>query len=140
MFKRRARLLVAGVEADGRAARVAELARADEFEDWLEVRVGRSMADLTPDDLGWPDLLVAVDQAAAEAMPVERPASCRPKFWHLPEQSGAQFDLQTLAALRCMIGGMRMLARVDAGDPDDADDVDGADDQPVHRPGPGSAE
>jgi hypothetical protein len=137
MFKRRARLLVAGVGPDGRAARVAELARADEFQDWLEVRVGRSMADLTPDDLGWPDLLVAVDAAAAEAMPMECPASCRPKFWHLPEQTGAHFDMQTLDALRCMVGGMRLLARVDADDPDDADDVN---ESPDRRPGPGSSE
>ncbi|WP_018141482.1 MULTISPECIES: hypothetical protein [unclassified Thioalkalivibrio] len=114
MFKRRARLLVASERPDTRAARVAELASADEFEDWIEVRPGRAMDGVTEDDLAWADLLVAVDEAAARRMPAARPATCRPKYWRLPAETGADFDLQTLEALRCMVGGMRMLARVDA--------------------------
>ncbi|WP_018144601.1 MULTISPECIES: hypothetical protein [unclassified Thioalkalivibrio] len=116
MFKRRARLLVAAERADGRAARVAELAAADAFEDWIEVRPARIMGGVTAEDLAWADLLVAVDAAAARAMPAERPATCRPKYWTLPGETGAAFDLQTLEVLRCMVGGMRMLARVDAED------------------------
>ncbi|WP_024327744.1 hypothetical protein [Thioalkalivibrio sp. AKL19] len=116
MFKRRAHLLVAAERPDGRAARVAELAAAAEFEDWIEVRPARAMAEVADEDLAWADLLVAVDAAAGRAMPAERPAACRPKYWKLPGETGAAFDLQTLEALRCMVGGMRMLARVDAED------------------------
>ncbi len=116
MFKRRARLLVASERPDGRAARVAELAAAAEFEDWIEVRPARAMGALTDDHLAWADLLVAVDTAAARAMPEHRPATCRPKYWRLPAETGAELDLQALEALRCMVGGMRMLARVDAED------------------------
>ncbi|ADC70745.1 precorrin-3B synthase [Thioalkalivibrio sp. K90mix] len=114
MFKRRARLLVAAERPDGRASRVAELAAAAEFEDWIEVHPARAMAEVRPEELAWADLLVAVDEPAARAMPAERPATCRPKYWRLPSETGADFDLQTLEALRCMVGGMRMLARVDA--------------------------
>ncbi|MFO7955254.1 precorrin-3B synthase [Thioalkalivibrio sp.] len=116
MFKRRARLLVAAERPDGRAARVAELAGAAEFEDWIEVCPARAMAEITQEDLDWADLLVAVDAAAARGMPAVRPATCRPKYWRLPGETGADFDLQTLEALRCMVGGMRMLARMDAED------------------------
>ena len=116
MFKRRARLLVAAERPDGRAARVAELAGAAELEDWIEVRPARAMAEVARGDLDWADLLVAVDEQAARAMPAGRPATCRPKYWRLPGETGADFDLQTLEALRCMVGGMRMLARVDADD------------------------
>ena len=116
MYKRRARLLVAAERPDGRAVRVAELAAAAEFEDWIEVRPARAMAEVTDADMAWADLLVAVDTAAARVMPAHRPATCRPKYWQLPGETGADFDLQTLEALRCMVGGMRMLARVDAED------------------------
>lgn len=116
MFKRRARLLVAAVRPDGRAARVVELGAAAEFEDWIEVRPARAMSEVTDEDLAWADLLVAVDAAAAHLMPADRPATCRPKYWGLPAETGADFDLQTVDALRCMVGGMRMLARVDTDD------------------------
>lgn len=116
MFKRRARLLVAAERPDGRAARVAELAGAAEFEDWIEVRPARAMAEVAREELDWADLLVAVDAPAADAMPGDRPGTCRPKYWRLPAETGADFDLQTVEALRCMVGGMRMLARVDAND------------------------
>ncbi|WP_026340631.1 hypothetical protein [Thioalkalivibrio sp. ALJT] len=116
MYKRRARLLVAAAGPDGRAARVAELAAAGEFRDWIEVRPAPAMAAVTEADLAWGDLLVAVDTAAARAMPAQRPATCRPKYWQLPADTGMAFDRQAQEALRCMVGGMRMLARVDVAD------------------------
>lgn len=125
MFKRRARLLVAACEDDGRAGRVAELAAQDPgVSEWLEVCPRPAMGQLAHEDLEWADLLVAVDREAAAIMPGERPPGCRPKYWQLPpadilQARAAEFDDAARSALTCMAGGMRMLARMDADDPDD---------------------
>lgn len=114
MYKRRARLLVAAATDDGRARRVVELAADPALAEWLELRAAPAMAALEPEALAWGDLLVAVDDVAAREMPRERPGTCRPKYWQLPARTGAAFDAAALEALRCMAGGMRMLARMDA--------------------------
>jgi len=113
MYKRRARLLVAAATDDGRARRVVELAADPELAAWLELRAAPAMAGLEPEALARADLLVALDDTAARQMPCERPATCRPKYWQLPARPGADFDAAALEALRCMAGGMRMLARMD---------------------------
>ena len=114
MYKRRARLLVAAVEDDGRARMVGDLARQPTLSDWLEVRPAQSMRDLRPADLEWADLLVAVDAAAAREFPAKRPVTCRLKRWHLPAAGSPGAEAAAALALHCMVGGMRMLSRLDA--------------------------
>ena len=116
MYKRRARLLVAAVEDDGRARVVQELAQKPPFAEWLEVRATASMRALNPEDLAWSDLLVAVDAPAAAEFPAQRPATCRLKRWHLPAAGGPGVEAAAALALHCMVGGMRMLSRMDAED------------------------
>jgi len=114
MYKRRARLLVAAVEDDGRARMVRDLALQPTLSDWLEVRPARSMRDLRQEDLEWADLLVAVDAAAAGEFPAKRPINCRLKRWHLPASGSPGVEAAAALALHCMVGGMRMLSRMDA--------------------------
>lgn len=116
MYKRRARLLVAAVEDDGRALTVQKLAGQPTLSDWLEVRPASSMRDLRPEDLEWADLLVAADAAAAADFPEQRPPTCRLKRWHLPAAGSPGVEATAALALHCMVGGMRMLARLDADD------------------------
>jgi len=114
MYKRRARLLVVAVDDDGRAHMVRDLALQPPLSDWLEVRPAPSMRDLRPDDLEWADLLVAVDAAAAGEFPGKRPVNCRLKRWHLPASGSPGVEAAAAMALHCMVGGMRMLSRLDA--------------------------
>lgn len=104
---------MAAATADGRAARVAELAKATDFAAWLEVRAAESMAALDFESLAWGDLLVAVDPKAAAQFPQSRPATCRTKCWNLPPATDSRLDAAILNSLHCMVGGMRMLARLD---------------------------
>ncbi|MBS0003525.1 MAG: precorrin-3B synthase [Thioalkalivibrio sp.] len=116
MYKRPARLLVAAATDDGRAQVVKELAAEPALAEWLEVRPARSMHDLRREDLEWADLLVAVDTEAAREFPAERPANCRLKRWALPQAGSPDVEAAALLALQCMVGGMRMLSRMDAED------------------------
>nr|WP_296747780.1 precorrin-3B synthase [Thioalkalivibrio sp.] len=116
MYKRPARVLVAALDDDGRADYVARLAANPALSKWLEVRPTASMRQLNPDDLHWADLLVAVDGAAAQALPAEHPSTCRLKRWDLPPADSPDLPAAVGAALFVMIGGMRMLSRVDEHD------------------------
>lgn len=116
MYKRPARLLVAAAIDDGRAQVVKDLAEEPALAEWLEVRPARSMRDLRRKDLEWADLLVAVDSEAARGFPAERPVSCRLKRWELPQAGSPDVEASALRALQCMVGGMRMLSRMDAED------------------------
>jgi hypothetical protein len=118
VYKRRARLLVAAVDDDGRARLVRELARQPALSEWLEVRSARSMRHLRQEDLEWADLLVAVDAAAAAEFPADRPVTCRLKRWHLPASGSPEVEAAAALALQCMVGGMRMLSRMDADEAD----------------------
>jgi len=114
MYKRRARLLVVAVDDDGRARMVRDLALQPPLSEWLEVRPAPSMRDLRPEDLAWADLLVAVDAAAAVQFPGNRPVNCRLKRWQLPASGSPGVVAAAATALHCMVGGMRMLSRLDA--------------------------
>jgi hypothetical protein len=116
MYKRPARVLVAALDDDGRADFVARLAANPALSRFLEVRPAASMRRLNPDDLHWADLLVALDRAAAEALPAEHPPTCRLKCWELPPADSPDLADAVGAAMFSMIGGMRMLSRVDEGD------------------------
>ncbi len=116
MYKRPARLLVAAVRDDGRAQVVKDLAGEPALAEWLEVRPARSIYDLRREDLEWADLLVAVDAEAARGFPAERPVNCRLKRWELPSAGSTDVEAAALQALQCMVGGMRMLSRMDAED------------------------
>ncbi len=116
MYKRPARLLVAAVREDGRAQVVKDLAGEPALAEWLEVRPARSIYDLRREDLEWADLLVAVDAEAARGFPAERPVNCRLKRWELPSAGSTDVEAAALQALQCMVGGMRMLSRMDAED------------------------
>jgi len=113
MYKRPARVLVAALDDDGRAGYVARLAANPALSKWLEVRPAASMRCLHPDDLLWADLLVALDGAAAQVLPAEHPATCRLKRWELPPADSPDLSAAVGAAMFAMIGGMRMLSRVD---------------------------
>lgn len=125
-YKRRARLLVVGRDgADPRPRWVVERAAQPDAQAWLEARVAPAGG---ADDPAWPaltqwaDLLVTVDEAAAaRAGRWPRAATCRLKRWRLPwpaDAEGAPADATVVAAideaLACMVGGMRLLSRLDA--------------------------
>ncbi|AGA32246.1 precorrin-3B synthase [Thioalkalivibrio nitratireducens DSM 14787] len=116
MYKRPARLLVAALTDDGRARLVERFARRPVLAQWLEVRSAASMHRLDATDLEWADLLVAVDDAAARAFPRERPATCQLRRWRLPAAGVPGVEAAAASALNCIVGGMRMLARMDAAD------------------------
>lgn len=116
MYKRPARVLVAALDDDGRAALVARLAANPALSKWLEVRPASSLRQLSPDDLRWADLLVALDAAAAQALPAEHPSLCRLKRWSLPPADSPDLPAAVGAAMSSMIAGMRMLSRVDEDD------------------------
>jgi len=151
MYKRRARLLLAGDTDDGRAAAVARVAAGEPYADWLEVRSAPSMQELTPEQLQWADLLVPLDAVAAAHCPAERPPTCRVRRWRLPAASDPSWPAAAVAALDCTVGGMRLLSRSDQEldelhDPDDLDDLDAepamapvppGDLEPGPRPEPG---
>jgi len=101
---------------DGRAQVVKDLAGEPALAEWLEVRPARSIYDLRREDLEWADLLVAVDAEAARGFPAERPVNCRLKRWELPSAGSTDVEAAALQALQCMVGGMRMLSRMDAED------------------------
>jgi hypothetical protein len=114
MYKRPARLLVAALEDDGRADVVARLAANPVVAEWMEVRPAASVMQLDPEDLAWADLLVALDGAAARAFPGQHPPTCRMKRLHLPPAGTPGLEAAAATALNCMVGGMRMLSRMDA--------------------------
>ncbi len=114
MFKRPARLLVAALTDDGRARGVARLAQQSAFADWLEVRPAASMRTLAKEDLAWADLLIAVDPQSATAVPEQRPPTCRLSRWALPHADAPDLETAVTTTLNCMVGGMRMLARLDS--------------------------
>jgi hypothetical protein len=114
MFKRPARLLVAARSDDGRARTVARLAAQPAWAPWLEVRPGASLQELEPRDLEWADLLIALDRHCAPYIPERRPASCRLSRWNLPPADAPDLEAAVARALDGMVGGMRMLARLDA--------------------------
>jgi|GEM_PF-1131088 len=124
MYKRPARVLVAALDDDGRAAYVARLATNPALSKFLEIRPAASMRHLNPDDLHWADLLVALDGAAAAALPAEHPSTCRLKRWILPPADSPDLPDAVGAAMFSMIGGMRMLSRVDADAEEERGDGD----------------
>jgi len=116
MYKRPARVVVAALDDDGRADYVARLAANPALSRFLEIRPAASMRQLNPDDLHWADLLVALDGAAAEALPAEHPSTCRLKRWVLPPADSPDLPDAVGAAMFSLIGGMRMLSRMDEDD------------------------
>jgi hypothetical protein len=119
MYKRPARLLVAALDDDGRADVVARLAANPLLAEWMEVRPAASVTRLDPDDLAWADLLVALDGAAARALPGQPPPACRMKRLHLPPAGTPGLEAAAATALNCMVGGMRMLSRMDTSEAGD---------------------
>ena len=113
MYKRPARLLIAALSDDGRARTVARLATAPATARWIEARSTASIRQLTPDDLDWADLVVAVDSAAASALPASVTLNRRLKTWDLPPAGSPGVEGAAVAALNGMINGMRMLSRMD---------------------------
>lgn len=110
MYKRPARVLFLGLPGDGRgelAVRLtAELAR-----DWVEARCAEPhMAG--QGDLAWADLVIPLSAAARKQCPPLPPAA-RLWAWDLPETTLQDSETGIRQRITAMIGGMRMLTRVD---------------------------
>lgn len=126
MYKRKARVVFVSRQGRAAAPLAARYARKH-GSDWLEARA----AALTPDQgpgsavetldaalLAWADLLVIFEPTIADALPA-RPATTRVKLWPLeldPETTGAALAAEIERRVQGMIGGMRMLSRVDEDD------------------------
>ncbi|WP_298137596.1 hypothetical protein [Acidiferrobacter sp.] len=102
MYKRRARLVFAAL-APGLAERAARVALAHGA-GWIEARPGP--AGRIPADC---DLLITLD-AAADALGPDLPAGCRHIHWPLPAHPS---DADIAARIEGLVGGMRLLARLD---------------------------
>ena len=102
MYKRRARLAFASA-LPGLAERVARIATM-RGADWVE-------ASSCPPGAAPPscDLLVTLDALALEARP-ELPSGCRHAHWPLP---ASPTDADIAARVDGLVGGMRLLARLD---------------------------
>jgi hypothetical protein len=136
MYKRRAQVLFLDYSGHSHAAMAAALA-GELGGDWLTGRgaaiapeglapgVDEVMADavmpvpgVDEQALEWADLVVMLDPETREACPPVPPGT-RAKPWSLPapgEIGLAELRDDLRERITCMIGGMRMLARVDAGD------------------------
>ncbi len=113
MYKRPARIVIAAIVDDGRARMVARLASAPAMTRWIQARSAASICRLSPEDFDWADLVVAVDSAAANAFPAAHAGKHRLTTWNLPPAGSPDVEGAAIAALSGMIGGMRMLSRMD---------------------------
>lgn len=109
MFKRKARILFVAAQDDNRAQMARALAEEHGGE-YLEAR-----ADTAPgaaQTLQWADLIVSFD-AAVQARLAPLAPHTRTKLWPLPEASDAQMPARLEEKVGGMIGGLRMLSRLD---------------------------
>lgn len=92
------------------------IARTLEIQKWLELRwivlTGPHFAD---EDLEWADLLLLPEDSAVELPTGENLANkqCRVRHWKVPPVDSPLFVLAVTDAWKGMIGGLRLLHRVD---------------------------
>jgi hypothetical protein len=112
MYKRPARVLFLSTFDAALASQIAAQANAD-YPDFLEARAAGADDGLTREALGWADLLVTLDETTCR-----RVASAAPdkpsRAWNLADSDPTTWPDQVRRELSSMVGGMRMLARLDA--------------------------
>jgi hypothetical protein len=109
MYKRPARVLFLSASDPSLATRVAEQATTG-YPDFLEARADGA---LTCEGLNWADLLVTLDDAARRRVASSAPDKPS-RDWSLAAADQATWPVQVERELGSMVGGMRMLARLDA--------------------------
>ncbi len=102
MYKRRARVVFLHEQDPEIAERAVALAE-QLGRDWLEARHEYL-------DRDWPDLLILLDGRAADKL--DRSIHTRAKSWPL----GADWERELPQRISGMIGGFRLLARLDGSD------------------------
>lgn len=114
MYKRPARVLFVAESDAGRSERIAQLTNTH-HRDFLRARSAASWAETSSADLAWADLVITLDERARhEAAVLKTGKPTR----HWPEPAGETEEAITdaLERLESMVGGMRMLARLDEQD------------------------
>ena len=101
MYKRRVKILFMGTVA---RKQIANLAACELGADWLEVATSANIP------FAWADLIVTLDESALAQL-LALPASTHHKHWTMDHATPADIHQRVLG----MIGGLRMLARLDAG-------------------------
>lgn len=112
MYKRPARVLFLSTSDPALAARIVEQANTG-YPDFLEARAAGADDGPTREALGWADLLVTLDEAARGRVACSAPDKPS-RAWNLTDSDPTTWPDQVERELSSMVGGMRMLARLDA--------------------------
>jgi len=110
MYKRAARVLFIGVSGDSRTDLAVRLL-GEIGAGWMEGR-GADLDRLDADQLAWADLVIPLDRQTRESCP-PLPPTARLKVWDLPELPPKETEAEIRRRLTGMLGGLRMLSRVD---------------------------
>jgi hypothetical protein len=110
MYKRPARILFIGANGDSRTDLAARLT-GEIGAGWME-GLGTDLDRLDADQLAWADLVIPLDSHTRQRCPA-LPASARLKIWDLPELPPDETEAEIRRRLIGMLGGLRMLSRVD---------------------------
>jgi hypothetical protein len=111
MYKRPARVLFLGEPGDRRIETATRLT-ADIGAGWMEAR-GASVRDVGSDTIAWADLVIPLDADSRRQCP-SLPATARLKVWELPDGPGEEGEAIIRERIHAMLGGLRMLSRLDA--------------------------
>jgi hypothetical protein len=112
MYKRPARMLFLCAPGDERAALAARLT-AGIGPGWMEARHA-AVDDVDGGAIAWADVVIALDPAARDRCPA-LPPGVRLRPWDLPDLPPEEAEAEIRRRLASMLGGLRMLARVDEG-------------------------
>ncbi|WP_018953953.1 hypothetical protein [Thioalkalivibrio sulfidiphilus] len=110
MFKRAARVLFIGGSGDWRTDLAVRL-MGEIGAGWMEGR-GVDLDRLDAEQLAWADLVIPLDVDTRQRCPA-LPPTARLKVWDLPELPPEETEAEIRRRLTSMLGGLRMLSRVD---------------------------
>jgi len=110
MYKRPARVLFIATPGDWRTDLAVRLT-GEIGAGWMEGR-GAALDQLDPDHLAWADLVIPLDEESRLHCPA-LPPTARLKAWDLPALSPDDTEAEIHRRLGAMLGGLRMLSRVD---------------------------
>lgn len=110
MYKRAARVLFVGASGDWRTDLAVRLL-GEMGTGWMEGRAS-DLDRLDAEQLDWADLVIPLDQQTRQRCPT-LPPTARLKIWDLPELTPDDTEAEIRRRLTGMLGGLRMLSRVD---------------------------
>ena len=110
MYKRPARILYLGPPDDRRTV-IATRLTAEIGAGWVEGR-GAPVHDVDAEALSWADLVIPLDAQSLQQCP-PLPPTARLKPWDLPDGDSEEAETLIRAHIRSMLGGMRLLSRLD---------------------------